>query len=488
MNPEQQLLSEKIVSQDFNKLLILGEAGTGKTYTLCKSLSEVVRGGYNNLVLCAPTHLAKLNILEKIDEDVRHLVETSTVASLLLKFGIDKEDGSTQFTSGKVDKVNKYGMIVLDECSMISEQDYMLLMTSKAKVIFTGDFKQLPPVMAKSAETKMGTHQGTGNLEVFHLTRQMRQQGVIHKAAEKNRTRAWFPTRSEVGSAGESITVHPDRSSLVESMIGALLKDSRGYEATHHHRYIAYKNETVRQIGKTVRDRVLDNYFGFNAESVPFICHELLMMRENKPSIGYNGELVEVLSVTREPSQHPWRSYSMRVKGSLGSGLIRTIPPCDQPLLAEYIAGLQTRLRQFQIAGDAESAAKVLKQIKKTKAHWTTTQYPYAVTTHKSQGSTLECVYLDTLSFVRAPNKRALLYVGISRASRQLHTVAVPENQVRTGSEINADYRQARAAYEAATGKSYRGIIRSIGFMTGSPEGKALAAGYLWAVVEDLKQ
>jgi ATP-dependent exoDNAse (exonuclease V) alpha subunit len=231
LNQKQQELFDKIVSLNFSKMLLLGEGGSGKTFCLCSALSELVRRGTTNVVLSAPTHLARLNITNKLDPDVRHLVETATVASLLLKFGIDREDGTTQFTAGKLDKIDKYSIIALDEVSMISESDYLLFMTSKAKVIFTGDMKQLPPVMAKSCEGKMNTHNRTGNLEVYTLTQQMRQQGVIHAAAERNRVSAWFPEESVTGEAGESIIVHDTDRDMIETMVRGIIDDPRGYDA-----------------------------------------------------------------------------------------------------------------------------------------------------------------------------------------------------------------------------------------------------------------
>jgi len=489
-NPEQQTLYDRVVGMDFNKLLLLGNAGSGKSHVLCKALSQVVRSGNNNIILCAPTHLARLNLVKKLDKDVSHMIETATVASLLLKFGIQQEDGTVQFSAGKMDKIDKYSIIALDEASMISESDYLLFMTSKAKVIFTGDYKQLPPVMAKSAEVKMNTHSKTGNLEVFTLTQQMRQQGVIHKAAERNRNAVWFPEETEVGYGGESITVHESDTEMIKTMIDAINSDGRGYEAVRFYRYISYKNHKVREVGKRIRDEVIAKYFGFNPVNMPFIKDELLMMRENKKNIGYNGELVKVKSVKRDSRGHkyPWTSYEVVVSGSLGTGSVRTIPPCDYKILDDYIDSLQSRLRRHQIAGEHESARIVLKEIKRIRSHWTMTQYPLAVTTHKSQGSTIENVYLDTLSFARAPNRRALLYVGISRASRSLHTVRIPPALLLSRSEVNAAYRSARSAYEDVTGDSYKKVLRYLGVSTRTLEGKQIVTGYLESLVEDLKQ
>jgi hypothetical protein len=490
LNPGQQEFYDRVVSLSFNKILLLGEGGSGKSLVLCKAISQLVRSGTSNLVVCAPTHLARLNILNKMDRDVKHLVETCTVASLLMKFGVDREDGTTQFTAGKIDKVNKYTLVALDECSMISEQDYTLLMQSKAKIIFTGDYKQLPPVMAKSAEGKMGSHTKTGNLEVFYLTEQMRQQGVIHSAAQKNRERVWFPEDSVTGETGESIIVHENTTLLVNTVIEKVLSDPRGYDATHHHRFITYKNETVRRVGKLIRDKVLEHHFGFDASSIPFISKELIMMRENKGSIGFNGELVEIQSVKKDTRHHyyPWDSYELTVKGSLGTGMIRTLPPCQYPRLQEYMDGLQSKLRRQQISRDESGAASTLGEIKRVKSQWTIVQNPYAVTTHKSQGSTIENVYLDTLSFCRAPNRRALLYVGISRASRNLHVIKVPERMGLDSKEVNGRYRRARQSYKDVTGNSYTKVIKYLGVSTGTLEGKLMVAEYLEAVVSDLLQ
>jgi ATP-dependent exoDNAse (exonuclease V) alpha subunit len=490
-NPEQQALYDKVVDQDFSKLLILGEAGTGKTFSLCKAVSELARRGTEGMVICAPTHLARLNLHGKLDKDIAHIVETTTVASLLLKFGIQRDDGTVHFTAGKLDKIDKYSVIALDECSMISEADYMMFMQSKAKVIFLGDHKQLPPVMAKSCEGKMNMHQGTGNLEVFRLVQQMRQQGVIHAAAERNRDKAWFPEQSETGAGGESITVHDSDRVMVDTMVNAILNDPRGYDCVPHYRYIAYKNDQVRRVGKEIRDRVLDSYFGFDTRAIPFIYSEVLMLRENKKAIGYNGELVTVTSVKKDTGkyrQYPWDTYELVLKGSLGTGGIRTLPPCQYPQFEAYVNSLQSKLRRHQIAGEAASASNTLAEIKRLRAQWTMVQFPYSVTTHKSQGSTIENVYLNTLSFAQAPNRRALLYVGISRASKTLHTVRVPANLQLRQSEVNAAYRAARATYEDVAGESYKKVLRYLNIPTGTLTGKQIVTEYLLARVADLRQ
>lgn len=493
LNPEQQFLFDKIVSKAFDKVLVLGEGGVGKSVCICKAVSELTRGGFFNLVVCAPTHLARLNIVKKVDNDVRHLVQTCTVASLLMKFGVDTDEGTVQFTAGKLDKINKYDMVVLDECSMISDQDYQLLMDSKAKIIFSGDLKQLPPVMAKSAEESMTNHISSDQLEVVHLKQQMRQQGVIHAAAERNRNSVWFPSQDEVGEGGESITVHDNNESLIRTMVKYMTGDKQGYAgACHNHRYITYRNRDVRGVGKRVRDSVINHYFGFDPSTVPFVKGEMIMMRENRGTIGYNGELVEVKSFTKDSnyvhSPYAWDSYEVRVSGSIGEGMIRAIPPCQYKLFDDHISDLQSKLHSYNIRKEVDEAQRILKEIKKLRTYWTAVQYPYAVSTHKSQGMTIPSVYLDTKGFVTAPNRRALLYVGISRASDALHTIRVGETEALDRREVNERYRKAREQFEFMTGESYRAVLRRVKIPTGTVQGKDIMAGYLESLVMDMAQ
>lgn len=164
--------------------------------------------------------------------------------------------------------------------------------------------------------------------------------------------------------------------------------------------------------------------------------------------------------------------------------MIRTLPPCQHPQFENYIGRMQSELRRFQIAGQSASASNTLSEIKRIRSQWIPVQYPWAVTTHKSQGSTIENVYLNTFSFAQAPNRRALLYVGISRASKSLHTVRVPASR----KEVNARYREARAAYEDVAGESYKSVLRYLNVATGTLTGKEIVTEYLWARIADIKQ
>ena len=68
LNDEQLEVYTKIVSCDFDKLLLMGEAGAGKTYVLTQALAQLHRME-KRVLLCAPTHLARITLLNKMPED-----------------------------------------------------------------------------------------------------------------------------------------------------------------------------------------------------------------------------------------------------------------------------------------------------------------------------------------------------------------------------------------------------------------------------------
>ena len=99
-------------------------------------------------------------------------------------------------------------------------------------------------------------------------------------------------------------------------------------------------------------------------------------------------------------------------------------------------------------------------------------------------GLTIENVYVNTLSFAKASNKRALLYVGLSRASKMLHTVVVPKPRWKVIREINEAYREAKAEYEAWCKVPNWKFRKSYGLSARTPEDKKLCASMLRSAIK----
>lgn len=483
LNKEQQGFYDKVTSGNFTKILLTGEAGCGKTYVLTQALAELFRQG-KNVLICAPTHLARINLLDKMPEDVRPYIPTCTVASLLSRHGFNIGDGNIAFTAPKGDRVDGWEVIAIDEVSMLSKRDYEVLKNSTAKIVFTGDFAQLPTIMQK----------GSGmvddeEIEQIHLVEQMRQQGVIHQVAERNRDEVYFPEES-VSDDESSVNVHPDNDTMLEQMIADIVSDPRGSVAHAQYRFITFKNTSVYETGQLIRDRV---YMEAGVDvSHAYIAGEYLLSYANTPA-AYNGEVVRVLEVARDayhtptPSR-PWSSYRLNIEGSRGTCWVACVPPSEYTAIEDRLEELTKLVREAQKHKALDAVNAYMTEIEHIRNNWVKLLYPFAITCHKSQGSTIENVYVDTNSFAKASNKRALLYVGLSRASKTLHTVTVEKPRWKVVREINDRYRNAKHAYEIAFDEPHWKVRIRVGLPARTPEQKLVLAEYFEALIADRQQ
>jgi hypothetical protein len=483
LNTEQQGFYNKVVSGNFSKLLLTGEAGCGKTYVLTQALAELFRQG-KNVLICAPTHLARINLLEKMPEDVRPYIPTSTVASLLSRHGFNIGDGNIAFTAPKGDRVNGWEVIAIDEVSMLSKRDYDVLKASSAKIVFTGDFAQLPTIMQKGSGML-----DDDELEQIHLVEQMRQQGVIHQIAEANREEVYFPEKS-VSDGESSVTVHSDNDTMLGQMIADIVSDPRGAVAHAQYRFITFKNASVYETGQLIRDKVYAET-GVDT-SQAFIAGEYMLSYANTPA-AYNGEVVRVLDVARDASHapnssHPWTSYRLNIEGSRGTCWVACVPPSEYTMIEDRLEDLTKLVREAQKRKAFDAINAYMTEIEHIRNYWTKLLYPFAITCHKSQGSTIENVYVDTNAFAKASNKRALLYVGLSRASVSLHTVVVEKPRWQVVREINDRYRNAKHAYEIVFNEPAWKVRVRTGLGAKSAEEKLICAEYIEAILADHAQ
>lgn len=451
LNAEQQTFADLVLGGAWSRILLTGEGGAGKTYVMCKVLSELIRQNVK-VLLCAPTHLARINLVNKIDDDVCHLAESRTVASLLKRIGFKTDMGTTAFAAPEATGISEYDVVVIDEVSMIGKTEYDALMEGQAKILFCGDFAQLPPVLQESPDME-----NDDRLLRIHFTEQMRAQGPIHQLAQQCRDDVVFPTESVIGE-DSSVIVHESTTKLLERMCQDICADPNGLAAMGNYRFITHTNRAVLETGAFVRDLVVAYFQGPEAAKVPFTAGEQLLSYQTTAA-AYNGEVVEVVDVEvdaiHEKDRYPWDSYFVTVQGARGTVSIRTIPPTQIPVRDEMVEKYRKLLSEAYKAKDSDAAEAYLERIEHLTTHWAKFGYVNALTAHKSQGQTIQNVYLDTLAIDKASGKKKLLYVGVSRASAELHTVLVPERRWKAIRSINDDFRAAKERYEEVFGEPH---------------------------------
>lgn len=147
LTPHQREIFDNILKafQTKRHVTLTGFAGTGKTFVI-NELMKHFSATDVNCAVCAPTHKALQVIAEKLNTHY----DCFTIASLLglhpdtdiLNFDPEKPI----FKSGKFSKHHVYDMVIIDEASMINKALFRKLCNTDLKILFVGDPAQLPPV------------------------------------------------------------------------------------------------------------------------------------------------------------------------------------------------------------------------------------------------------------------------------------------------------------------------------------------------------
>jgi hypothetical protein len=170
---------------------LYGFSGTGKTTTLVEIVTYLLSNKLiKSVVFSAPTNKAVNVMKNKFEKYIREIyslysgqqkeqfddlmfedliwklsefgitIEFTTIHKLLnFDFDFDNE-GKLQFKKSKESEMQKYNLIVIDECSMLPAQMVDTIfsdirdnydITKSAKIVFSGDIAQLPPVNEKNS-------------------------------------------------------------------------------------------------------------------------------------------------------------------------------------------------------------------------------------------------------------------------------------------------------------------------------------------------
>ena len=148
---EEQFIKELNSSRN---LFITGPAGTGKSYYLNKYIES-----HDNVLVCAPTGIAALHVGGETMHRIFHIPVPSFDTPSFAK----GKKGA--ITKGQLQVIAKADTIIIDEISMCRNDVFRFaikvirkaekLKGSKIRLIVSGDFSQLPPVVKKGEEKYM---------------------------------------------------------------------------------------------------------------------------------------------------------------------------------------------------------------------------------------------------------------------------------------------------------------------------------------------
>jgi hypothetical protein len=237
---------------------LAGYAGTGKSTLIKKILDETSWG----IVVSAPTHKAKKVIMNTTGEDGQTL---HSLCGLRPDVNLDEfNPNSPIFNPIAVPKICDYNIVIIDEASMINQELFELIKRlttgSRTKVLFMGDPAQIPPVGER--ESVVFTQQ---DIEIHWLTKIERQNDTnplafVYDALRNNLDRldGGFPRKSNINHLGEGIYFTVNKREFRKLMLEKFSNEEYQKD-TDFVKVIAWRNETVMAANNIIRIELLKN-------------------------------------------------------------------------------------------------------------------------------------------------------------------------------------------------------------------------------------
>lgn len=410
----QALLSlEDFVHSDEKIYLLTGYAGTGKT-TLLQALITRLQQQYDSrpIALTALSNKAT-KVLQSMAYRWHCEVDCMTCCKLLgLKPVIDKETGGQKFEPDRDRKnlTTEYDLVVVDECSMINQEMWTLLinsvssLTQGTQLLFVGDSAQLPPV---------GEVEAPCFEQIFHrsdLTEVIRYGGAIGLLAEDirmNLNRTSMPKaqsdRNATNTEGIFTLPQPQWEKL---MLRAFKSDA--YEKNPDQvRVLAYTNARVNYLNNKIRAAIYGDKAARFVSGERLIAKNVCMGKER------------ILLQTSEECM-VMEAYLVRFEGWLVWELEIITEEAQERTLRVLHEDEQQRFKRL-LSDYSEK--------KQWMAFWDYKQlfhdvsYAYSLTVHKSQGSTFQDVFVDVPNLMvnrKVTERNQLYYVAFTRAAKRL--------------------------------------------------------------------
>jgi ATP-dependent exoDNAse (exonuclease V) alpha subunit len=171
LNQEQQQLKEKLntfLASDNNGYFgVYGGGGTGKTFTICNTITNYKR----KVLFLGATNKVTTVLKNGLESAGFKNPEIKTIDGFL-KFKIKRDHENNQTISYSFPSKSQIpSLIVIDEISLISYSKFKLLEQLKehCKLILLGDYLQLPPIEEEKQNIVRNSDGFQVSLSLIHI-------------------------------------------------------------------------------------------------------------------------------------------------------------------------------------------------------------------------------------------------------------------------------------------------------------------------------
>lgn len=411
--------------------LLCGSAGTGKSTII----NEFINWYNSNKKICldevvvtAPTNKA-VRVLKGMSKHKD--IEYKTLHSLLgIRPKID-ENGVEVYEPDPSVKptIYNYGCIIVDESSMIDDYifDELIDKSVSCKIIFVGDAVQIPPVNHVHSKPMMTDVQSELGIEVFSLTEIVRQakDNPIIKTSVDVRTGSFERNESDTRDSNGFgvVQLNNKNKEYVYSLLKDVFCSEEFSENPDFAKVIAWRNRTVDGFNSLIRSFIY--YSGVNkiVEGEKLILNRPII-NEKKTILCVNEDLI-VKSLTVESDtffQKKINYYLCKVKKLDGDTKTYTLKILHEDSDKKY-QSITNTLRIMALNKPKKERGKAWKAYYDFRDIFSEVSYNYAITAHRSQGSTYKKAFVCYSDIVVNPKPiemQRILYTAVTRPSETL--------------------------------------------------------------------
>lgn len=403
LNDEQTKVFDEIIDQiekSRGSYILKGFAGTGKT-TVMQMLSRDCKE--LNLAFTAPTNKAVKVLRNKIQN------HKCLTIHQLLNLKIKKSQGRTFLEATGQPALNTFDAIVIDESSMLNEEVmgylYRYMKSTSASLIFVGDPKQLPPV---GEEKSMVFDLNAPSYTLENIVRQAEGNPILENTKRLREMGNYYPEKLIITNDMESetgcIIVNPTK--FMDFLKTSF--DSDEFARNHDYiRYLAWTNDRVFQVNKGIHGIL------YGTTECPYSIGERIMARE--PILDGEIKNCEECIVQDIINVDDW----------MGFPAWKLVVYSEAGVLAEIYVLKEEAEFAFNKFKNECISAKNWKDFYSVTESFSDIQHAYAMTVHKSQGSTFDNVIVDVPNILKnsynTKELMSLMYVAFSRPRQRVY-------------------------------------------------------------------
>jgi exodeoxyribonuclease-5 len=424
---------DRFMKSNETSMTLSGYAGTGKT-SLMEMIAQKGRKQHRPVVFCASTNKAAAVLNERVSK------AGFKAATLNKVFGISVEVDSNSNTYNARNLVNVLKdaditpgtTVIIDEASMINEENYDILNNiakqNSLKIIYVGDSAQLAPVN----EDKISKVFRNGEGKVITLTQVERtDDNAILKEATELRNGNHLSGISSFNNKGEGVAyISPNHQDEINNVVAHYVKGLK--HNPNYFRILAYTNKAVSAYNNQVRELLgytsptpnvgepMTGYtnWGYNwkTKSYRFINSESYKVskidKPHKITTSLNdgtAVTMEAIPLTLEDPVGNVDTFDFIDIKSNPSNLQAAIQLANEKKMlwakAKHAVGRDAKAKIYQRINFIDNFLFVNDNIEDSNHNLLqakTIDFGYAMTVHKSQGSTFTNVLMDDVDISRA--------------------------------------------------------------------------------------